>query len=228
MESHLKMWKEGIEGGDRVSSDGRIRDEMNENIYELLYMYRMKDEDATRILFEIMKSVREYELSQILAVYTVVKNYEDEFRLEADVCFTSAVDLYSEERECSFQSYLHLIVRRRYWHMVKRLKHSYVPGFNQTVELDREIIDGESLLNLIRNQTPLNDPVYSMQYMHAAEELLRFSTTLKEKERIICQCLLNGDSYETAARTLGITYKQYDGRLRRLRKKIRDAISMEK
>ena len=70
----------------------------------------------------------------------------------------------------------------------------------------------------------MNDPVYAMYYHDAEERLRKVLETLSPKELDALQAWLNSESYEDGAKRNGISYKAWDGRRHRVRKKIHQAV----
>ena len=194
------------------------------NINELLYMARMKDEAAVRILMDELKMQIRYDVTDIINIYGPLRCYEEDFMQEANLCFYVAMETFREDRNCSFPSYLTIIVKRRTWALVRKLSHSHCCGFNQTVALDHQYAEGESLLNLIENRDAMSNPEYYLHYTLALESLEGLMGALTERDGIICESWSQGEQYDISRKKLGLSYKQYEGRLRRLKHRVREVV----
>ena len=194
------------------------------NVNELLYMARMNDETAMGLLMEEMKPQMRYEIREITNTFSPLRNYEEDFMQEAGICLYVAMETFREDKRCSFPSYLTVIVKRRIWALAKKLSHTHSIGFNHTLALDYPYTDEETLLNILENPDAMSNPEYYLRYSLALESLKGLCRRLTERESVIYDTWIKGERYEVSRKTLGLTYKQYEGRVRRLRSRIREAV----
>ena len=68
------------------------------------------------------------------------------------------------------------------------------------------------------------NPEYYYQYVDAFKQMTQGIMSLSQREIDVMQSWYNGDCYEEAARNQNCTVKAYDGRLQRVRAKIKDYI----
>ena len=194
------------------------------NINELLYMARMKDETAIQILMDEMKPRIRCDIRQIIGVYQPLRGYEEDFMQEGGICLFTAMETFREDRRCSFPTYLAIIVKRRIWALVRKLNHSHSQGFNMTIALDQPYAEEEGLLSLLENTDRLGDPEYYLHFTIALENLNDLREVFRDRDHDIYDAWTKGDRYEVSRQRLGLSYKQYEGRLRRLRNKVRTVV----
>ncbi len=194
------------------------------NVNELLYMARMNDETAIRLLMEEMKPQMRFDVREITSTFRPLRNYEEDFMQEAGICLFIAMETFREDKNCSFPSYLAVIVRRRIWALANKLNHTHAIGFNHTLALDYPYSEDESLPSVMENRDAMANPEYYLRYSLAMESLKQLCKKLSEQEIVIYDTWTKGDRYEVSRKELGLTYKQYEGRVRRLRSRIREVV----
>ena len=194
------------------------------DINELLYMARMNDETAIRLLMEEVKPQIRYSVREILNSYRPLKYYEEDFMQEAVICVHKAMETFRDDMNCSFSSYLALIVKRRLWALARKLSRSLSQGFNHTIALDCQYADEESLINVIENRDAMSNPEYYLRYTLARDSLRALCRTFNERENVIYDAWERGEKQTVSSRRLGLTYKQFEGRLRRLRNRVREVV----
>ena len=196
-----------------------------ENMNELLYMVRMKDEWALEKIYSEMMIGLEAELNSLIKIYRPLLIYRDELKQEEMISVIAAIENYRPERECSFPSYASMVARRQMWHTLRKLNHQYISGFNSTLLLDDVMMDQKSFLNLMISKDVLSNPVYRLEMKEAEQRIKETVEKMNSKETEILNSWLTGGKYTEESKRLGLTYKQYESRLGRVRKKIRDALA---
>ena len=195
-----------------------------ENMNELLYMVRMKDEWALEKIFSEMVIGLEAELSSLIKIYRPLNIYRDELKQEEMVSVIIAIENYRPERECSFQSYAAMIARRQMWHTLRKLNHQFISGFNSTLLLDDVMMDQNSFINLMISRDVLSNPVYRLEMREAEQRINETIDGMNNSEKQILNSWLTGRKFTEESKRLGLTYKQYESRLSRVRKKVHSAL----
>ena len=195
------------------------------NYSELLYLARMKDNHAIRSLLEAFEMQINFEVGAQTAKYNVPAYYRDDLVLEGQLCVMRAVEYFREDRDCRFSSFTNMIIRRRIQQVVRGLVQQW--SNYQPYTLDAELDDKPAMTNLLRTNDMMSDPVYRMHFNEAWNRMDQTVQQLSSKEQEILHTWLEGGTYEMRSEKLGLTYRQYEGRLRRLRKKLFDAVWSE-
>ena len=195
-----------------------------ENMNELLYMVRMKDEWALKKIYREMVIGLEAELNSLIKIYKPLNIYRDELKQEEMISVIVAIENYRPERECSFQSYATMVARRQMWHTLRKLNRQFISGFNSTLLLDDVMMDQNSFINLMVSRDVLSNPVYRLEMKEAEQRINETVDRMNNKETQILNSWLTGRKFTEESKRLGLTYKQYESRLARVRKKIHSAV----
>ena len=196
-----------------------------ENMNELLYMVRMKDEWALEQIYSEMVVGLDAELNALIKIYRPLYIYRDELKQEEMISLVAAIENYRPERECSFRSYAATVARRQMWHALRKLNHQYISGFNSTLLLDDAMLDQKSFLTLLISKDVLSDPVYRLEMKEAQLRIKETVDKMNDRDTQIFNSWLTGKKYTEESKRLGLTYRQYEARLSRVREKIRDAVN---
>ena len=179
-----------------------------ENPYELIYMSRMGDEYAQTTLF------LQYEgLLNALVNQTLLQ--------EARISLFQAINQYQESKSASFKTFVCLVVKRRIWNVVRDILVEYQHKGFDSISLDDQEVN---YYEILEQNNRLAEPEYYMQYQNAANRLQEEIGLLDEEERDILSCWMASESYQEASKRLGLSKKQYDGRLQRVKRKIKQAL----
>lgn len=194
---------------------------MNENPYELLYLIRMGNEKAMQILLESYRNTIEIIAKKCIRFYEPYRIYYDELIEEGILALQTAVWTYREDRETAFHTYVLLLIRRRMWRLLKSRGGSCGAD---GISYDSDDIEGGLIDHLLVCRDSEADPAYQVRYHEAGERVSRIRKELTEKEKRIFDSLLRGESRRDFIEGQGCTERAYDGTMRRIKKKVRDAV----
>ncbi len=198
------------------------------NDYELLYMMHQKDDYALEGLFnkydgfiwslivggwqESMMGMSKQDVSSALRL----KLYE--------ACFS-----YNESKNASFYTYLSLCLVRRI-NGLKRDERRQLKKRGVIGSLDVQVAEDTSMyvVDQIENNQPMYDPKYRLEYRRVLKQLEEFAKELNEKERLVWYHMTKQSSYSDAAKQLGMTVKQYDNTVYRIRKNLAKFLNLHK
>lgn len=192
-----------------------------ENPYELIYMSRMGDENAQTTLFLQCEGLLNMLVNQTIQRYPCVRHYRDDLLQEARISLFKAIQSYQEGKNASFKTFVGLVVKRRIWNVVRNLMVEFQHKGFDGVSLDDEEIN---YYEILEQSNRMAEPEYYMQYQTAANELEKEISLLNEEEKDVLACWMANESYRSASEKLGLSEKQYDGRLQRVKKRIKEAI----
>jgi RNA polymerase sigma factor, sigma-70 family len=192
-----------------------------ENPYELIYMSRMGDEYAQTTLFLQYEGLLNALVNQTLLAYPTVRRYRDDILQEARISLFQAINQYQESKSASFKTFVCLVVKRRIWNVVRDILVEYQHKGFDSISLDDQEVN---YYEILEQNNRLAEPEYYMQYQNAANRLQEEIGLLDEKERDILSCWMASESYQEASKRLGLSKKQYDGRLQRVKRKIKQAL----
>ena len=195
-----------------------------DNPSELLYMCRMGDAHAQYCLFAQYEGLLTSLVNQTIQVYPPVKNYKDDLLQEARLGLLVAIHCYREDNQASFKTFLCIIAKRRVWNVLRQLS---TIGRNEGADvlaLDAMMNEDETFYDIVEQPNKMFNPEYYYQYVDAFKQMTQGIMSLSQREIDVMQSWYNGDCYEEAARNQNCTVKAYDGRLQRVRAKIKDYI----
>ena len=163
-------------------------------------------------------------MNQTIQVYPPVKNYKDDLLQEARLGLLVAIHCYREDNQASFKTFLCIIAKRRVWNVLRQLS---TIGRNEGADilaLDAMMNEDETFYDVVEQQNKMFNPEYYYQYVDAFKQMTQGIMSLSHREVDVMRSWYDGDCYEDAARNQNCTVKAYDGRLQRVRAKIKDYI----
>lgn len=198
-----------------------------ENMYELLYMSRMGDVYARKALFFWCRNVSRAIMTSACARDPGLRFYAEDIVQEGIIAMTAAEDMYREDMHASPQTFFTIVMRRRLLNLIRYYRtHEYADMW-ASVPLDKVMEDHTGYSIQPRDTASLQDPQYYTDFYAAVRRVRGVLKDMSPLERLILACSNEGMTYAEGARTAGITVKAYDGRLRRLKKRVKQAIFEE-
>lgn len=195
-----------------------------DNPSELLYMCRMGDAHAQYRLFAQYEGLLTSLVNQTIQVYPPVKNYKDDLLQEARLGLLVAIHCYREDNQASFKTFLCIIAKRRVWNVLRQLSTIGRNEGTDVLALDAMMNEDETFYDIVEQQNKMFNPEYYYQYVDAFKQMTQGIMSLSHREVDVMRSWYDGDCYEEAARNQNCTVKAYDGRLQRVRAKIKDYI----
>lgn len=190
------------------------------NVYELLYMIRMKSAEALEELFRMYRKGIEIEVNQQIARYRVITAFHDDIVLEAQIGLMRAVEYYRFDQGCAFTTFVWLVVRRRISQYARRLRLSLMENGATSLSLDYETELNPHFSNLIAAKESLNDPVFRMRYNEASRRVREAAAKLNADEKRVLSSWIEGGTYAVCSERIGITCRQYERKLAGVKKKM--------
>lgn len=192
---------------------------MKENPYELLYMYRMGDRYAEKRLYTIYKPYAEMVVRTFLKKNEYLRGYEEDLSQECMIAVFTAVKRYRQDKDSSFRTFVNVLVKRRLFQKAKWYRNSLFAEGKIVTEWDDEITESLQRSELTQKYR-MYEPEYYLKYRIAEENLMNSFSYMSKQDRKVLALWDTGKSYVEAAESLGCTSKQYETRLRSLRKSI--------
>lgn len=194
------------------------------NPYELLYLYRLGEERALNILFKQYEPLFISIVDNAISMRKELNIYREDLMQEARCAMMEAIESYREDRNASFSTFLAVIVKRRVWKVLRLYLNGNKVQLHDCTYLEDETECGTSLYNLFHQTDHMAEPEFYTRYRVAEENLYDAIQDMTEMERKILTSWLNEETYEAASKNCGIGVRGYDGRLQRLKKKIKNSI----
>lgn len=195
-------------------------------MYELVYMMRMGDDQATRIYLNETRRICIPFIRDELKKRPDLSDYFDDLRQVADITAARCVDYYNEAFAKDIRAYAAKSARRRVKDFIRDVYGKQERRYGRQILLDDLASDDSRLCYYERAAKPsLLDPEYHLRFTLANERYDKLMAEFKASELAVLNTWRNGGSYEARRKSLGIeTYRQYEGRLRRVRAKVYNAI----
>lgn len=195
-----------------------------DNPYELLYMSRMCDDWSQTALFLQFRSGQKSLINTVIARYRPLQIYREDLFQEADLAMVYALEGYREDQSCGFRTFLSLVTQRRVWTLLRHYSAESYVQMHDVMDLENTVSETESFYDAIQQKDRLAEPEYCFHFHDAGERLQAALEELNAQEQNILQAWTEGESYQNASMRLGLGYKAYDGKLQRVRKKIKNAV----
>lgn len=191
------------------------------NPYELLYMYRTGDPHALGMLTKeyggfLMNIVE----NSLTGLPDLIHMWEDMYQ-ECLLGLQDAVECYREDKDSSFSTFLTIVARRRLWRYLKPVMRQRNQMKGKACYLDDAVNEHNSWYDILPQSDALNDPVYFADYNRMRENLDRMINDMKADEKAMIYAWMQGETYVSASARMGLSKKAYDGRMTRVRQKVR-------
>ena len=199
---------------------------MTANTYELLYMIRMKNAEAMEELFEVFRRCIDAEIAVQISRYQVLRTFRDDLTIEGQVGIVHAAECYRESPACRFTSFATIVIHRRIRQAAKHFRLAAAEHGLNPLSLDLSDTDmSAGFTNLIPTKDKLSDPEFHLYYNEAKRRMKRAVRKLNPMERKVLYTWTEGGSYVMKAERLGMTYRQYEGKLGRIKRKVLAAVN---
>lgn len=198
---------------------------MIENTYELLYMIRSGSEAALRELIKMYEPTIHMLVSISAQRQEYYAFYHEELYDEGVIALEQAVYTYREDKAASFNTYAIVLIKRRMWNLLRAHtceSDAYDPhklAYFSDMENGISSIESSVFCRDVQS-----DPSYQYRYSEAARRVDKVMKEMKPAEQMIYAQLLEGRSRKAIIEKLGCTSKAFDGRLRKIRDKVRKAV----
>ncbi len=201
---------------------------MAANTYELLYMIRMKNAEALEELFELFRRCIDAEVVNQISRYQVLRSFRDDLTIEGQVGIVHAAECYRETPACRFTSFATIVIHRKIRQAARHYRIEAAEHGLNPLSLDLNDADmSAAFTNLIPTRDRLSDPEFRLHYNEAKRRMKQAVRKMNHTEREILYSWTEGGSYVMKAEQMGMTYRQYEGKLGRVKRKILNAVNGE-
>lgn len=196
--------------------------------YELVYLINEQDDLALEEL------IQKYKGLMISYGYRFKELFKEEFDRHELFQITllslyQAVLTYDEQHQCSFVTYLKVIMKRDILLYARSLQRAKKKANMNTISLDESIKeeDGLYLVDLIENNQPSFNPVDYFWAKEEKEKLLALMHKESEEDEQVMLMWMEGYTYQEIGEKLHLRNKQVEYKLRKIRKKLKGLIDYE-
>lgn len=191
------------------------------NVYELLYMIRMKDAQAVSLLLQESRPHLKMTLNHLLSVFRSFYSSGDDLLQEAMILQLQTVDQYSEMRG-SYAGYMHVVTRNSMLRYIRR-QTAEVRSDWLNYSLDGGVNEGETYYDIVPQTDWLSDPKYRVRFDDALRNVMDEIDHMDRQEQGAFFCMQDNLTYAQGAKKLGMARKRYDYYVQKVRRRIRKA-----
>lgn len=196
------------------------------NLYENLYMYRQGDYDTGISILDILNPYIRIEIQNVIRCIENAELFCEDLMQDATVAMYQAFDYYRDDMNCTLRSFVMTIARRK---IVQNAKYYAFPKYDEEGYATGEnwlIMDSiDAGYCSIPQQNRLAEPEYYTRFYAAKEAAQKAINELSEKELAVFDACTGKDTYLENCQRLDMSYKTYDGKVQRVKKKVRNAIN---
>lgn len=191
------------------------------NPYELLYMYQTGDPMALGMMAEAYGGFLNTIVEQTIMSCPQFSRERDDLFMECLLALHDAADCYRMDMESSFSTFLTVLSRRRIWRMLRPKLRNICEAGTKEVYLEDAITETECWYDVISQRGRMYEPEYFTAYQDLREQLDAMFLKLRKEDQRVLYSWIQGDNYRKASEKLGMTLRAYEGRLNRLRTRVR-------
>lgn len=194
----------------------------NVNIYELIYHYHMDNDHAMELLIQHVKPLLVNWVNDRLQTnFQGSYFYFDDLYQEAIIALYEAVEIFREDRAVAFTTFLKSIVENKLKNATRSLlKKSEIP-LSKLVSMDAlsNEKNAPTIYSFV-NERGLAEPEYYLNVMESIPKVNEALSEMSEGERNVLVLWMQDYSYLEGGKKLGIGIREFEGKLRRARKKM--------
>ncbi len=226
------MWKKHLRMNARVLlhaiSEKREVNTMAANMYELLYMIRMKNAEALEEMFCEYKRCIDAEVAGQISRHGILRSFRDDLMIEGQIGIVRAAECYRQDQPCKFSSFVNVVIHRRIQQAAKHFRLLAAEHGLNPLSLDLCDTDMSApYTNLLPAKDWMGNPEYRLHYNEAQRRMDAAVRKMNDTERKILHSWTEGGSYVMKAEKMGMTYRQYEGKLGRVKRKVFSAVREE-
>jgi RNA polymerase sporulation-specific sigma factor len=197
-----------------------INDIDNSNDYELIMLYREDDEQAKNILYLKYKFIINLLIKKYSKYLIKVNADYDEVYSECTIGFSDALKRFNEEKDASLPTFITLCVERKLKTVIKKYNRNKYKISNEALSLDYIYDDDQSLMDYVVDLE--HEPLKNMEDNESYIDLVKsIKEELTKKEYDVFLLMARNLSYVEIANILGLTPKQVDNTMQRVKTKIK-------
>ncbi len=196
--------------------------------FELIYLINEQDDIALEELISKYKGLMNSFCHQFRELFHEDFDEHELFQLTL-LSMYQAVLTYDEKHQCSFVTYLKVIMQRDILLYARSLQSSKKKANRNAISLDERVKeeDGLYLVDLIENNQPSFNPADHFWAKEEKKKLLALMKEEGEDDEKVMMMWIEGYTYQEIAEKLHLSNKQVEYKLRKIRKKLKGLIDYE-
>ncbi len=195
------------------------------NDYEIMYLISLGDDDALEQLIAKYKRLMTRSLQEYKSILYEKFDQHELFQI-ALLALYQAILTYNEKNDCSFFTYLRVIVHRGELAYIRKLNRDRSRANLYTISLDQIVKekDGIYLVDMVENNQSLFNPEDLIRYKELCRVLLTNLAQHSKKEQMVFLMWLQGYAYEEISNHNGVTCHQVSYIVGKIKKKLQGLI----
>lgn len=181
---------------------------MSVNMYELLYMARMRDEDAVWQIWQQHEGICRMLANETVHRYPDYKVNAEELADEGRYAFFQGIEDYRYDCDANFSTYITLVMKRAMRNVMRKVKARKIDRKHIRVEIDTNIAE-----NYVLREDKDDTLLYRIAFIETLDKLT-------DKESDVIHHYIQGIPRKEAIVALSITGKSYDATLARVKAKM--------
>lgn len=194
------------------------------NLYESAYMLNQGDEFTYIEITHYYRYIFLKMISDAIENIHFLKRDKDDILQEAYMTLYDCINRYREDGEASLKTFIHFCVQRRIKCYIRKMFSGKYRVLNNAVSIDDYVCEETSLSYFLSDNTHNFDPAYQYRYEEAKNKFLKYYYTLSESDQKLLHLAICRTSYQDAAKILNISKKQYDNRLQKMKRYIKELV----
>ena len=196
-----------------------MRDYKDLNDYEIIYMVRENDDDATNLLFDKYKPIV---VSMAKEYYKAVKRYGLEYEdllQEGNCALYKAIKQFSEETNSCFYTYATICINSKFKNLLITNNACKYQALNSSISLYEEY-DDKVLIDYLKDDRAI-DPNVAIEINELETQLKDILYSMDFEDSIICELKINGFTYNDIAKLLNKTRSNVYKAISQLKKNLK-------
>ncbi len=207
---------------------------MNKNLqdlndFELIMLYHEEDELAKNLLFMKYKPIIDILISKYRKIINANNIDYQEVYSECTVGFSDAIKSYQDDKKTTLPTFITICIERRIIALIRKYGQEKYRIYNESYSLDyvSDNLDKPAIELISDDKQP--DPLNEITDIENYQEFVtNMKKILTKKEYEVFTFMLRNFNYQEIARILGVSKKQVDNTIQRIKNKIREFLNKEK
>lgn len=196
------------------------------NVYELIYMIKQKDEYSYSIIIEQYRYLLMKIISDFAARFPFIKAHKEDILQETFISVFETIEHYRDDQNTQFKTFLITCVNRKIQAIIKQLFNQKNYVMINALSLDDCINEDGDLYGADVNASEdvYVDPIFVYKYRDAVNKFKTYYDNLNDEDKLILNFSINKINYDKAARFLKCSHKTYDNKVQRVKRNLKKAV----
>ena len=180
------------------------------NDYEQLYLIKENDDDSFNLVFQKYRPI----IISLAKRYYKKVNYHycelDDLIQEGYIGLNNAIKSFKEYDNNLFYTFCIICIKRQMQNYCRGCFAYKNLAFMDSVSLDDSFDDGAVLMDCVKDDSKLYNPIAHLDSNTIYKELIKFKNSLSMNQSLVFELRYNGFKYKEISTLLGITISSVD------------------